>query len=62
MSWGALYFYYECERCGKKYKYAIDMISEYKEEFGKCPECGNKGKLVKEGARTLDDLEYEEVE
>ena len=29
---------------------------------GKCPACGAMGAFEKEGARTLDDLDYEEVE
>lgn len=62
MSWGALYFYYICPKCGKLFKYSIDLIGEYGEDFGKCPACEERGRFVKEGARTLDDLEYEEVE
>lgn len=62
MSWGALYFYYKCPKCGKLFKYSIDLISEYGEKFGECPKCCTKGIFLKEGAITLDDLKYEEVE
>ena len=54
--------YYICPQCGKKFKYATDLIPEFGEEFGKCPACGAMGAFEKEGARTLDDLDYEEVE
>ena len=54
MSWGALYFYYKCPKCGKLFKYGDD--------FGCCPYCGSMGTYIKEGARTIDDLDYEEVE
>ena len=62
MSWGALYFYYRCPKCGKLFKYSIDLIGEYGDAFGSCPNCQSKGTFVKEGAITLDDLEYEDVE
>ncbi|MCI6019901.1 MAG: excinuclease ATPase subunit [Clostridiales bacterium] len=62
MTWGALYFYYKCPACGKQFKYAIDLMAEFGDDFGKCPYCETMGTYVKEGARTPDDLEYEEVE
>lgn len=62
MTWGALYFYYKCPNCGKRFKYAIDLMSEFGDDFGKCPKCETAGTYIKEGARTPDDLEYEEVE
>ncbi|HIS47981.1 MAG TPA: excinuclease ATPase subunit [Candidatus Scybalocola faecigallinarum] len=62
MSWGALYFYYKCPECGKLFKYATDLIPEFGDDFGKCPACNAMGTYVKEGARTKDDLLYEEVE
>lgn len=62
MTWGALYMYYKCPDCGKKFKYAIDLIPEFGDEFGCCPDCGTMGTYIKEGAITKDDLEYEEVE
>lgn len=62
MSWGALYFYYKCPQCGKLFKYATDLIPDFGDDFGKCPDCSVMGTFLKEGARTLDDLLYEEVE
>ena len=62
MSWGPCFFYYHCPVCGKKFKYATDLIPELGPRFGLCPECGAEGVLEKEGARTPDDLEYEEIE
>ncbi len=62
MSWGACFFYYHCPRCGKKFKYATDMIPVAGPRFGLCPDCGLEGVLEKEGARTPDDLEYEEID
>ena len=62
MSWGALYFYYKCPECGKLFKYAIDLIPEFGDDFGKCPDCHVMGTFINEGARTKDDLLYEEVE
>ena len=51
--------YYCCPKCGKKFKYATDLIPEFGDDFGKCPDCGT---IEKEGARTPDDLLYTEVE
>lgn len=62
MSWGALFFYYKCPECGKLFKYATDLISEFGDDFGRCPHCKSMGTYIKEGARTIDDLDYEEVE
>ena len=54
--------YYHCPSCGKKFKYAEDLIPYFGEQFGLCPACGAAGEFEKNGARTLDDQEYEEVE
>ncbi|WP_300754435.1 hypothetical protein [uncultured Brachyspira sp.] len=62
MSWGALYFYYKCPKCGKLFKYSIDLIPEYQDEFGNCPVCNIKGEYLKEGAADLDDLLYEDID
>jgi len=62
MSWGANYFYYHCSKCGKKYKYAQDLIPEFGDEFGKCPACGAVGVYEQDSARIPEDLQYEEVE
>lgn len=62
MSWGTLYFYYECPHCGKLFKYSIDAMYQGDNDFGKCPNCKTMGKFIKDGAVTLDDFLYEEVE
>lgn len=54
--------YYRCPDCGTKFKYAVDLIPVFGDDFGRCPRCAAAGVLEKEGARTPDDLEYEEVE
>ncbi len=62
MSWGPSFFYYRCPVCGTKFKYAVDLIPEFGPRFGLCPNCGAPGDYLFDGARTPDDLEYEEVE
>jgi hypothetical protein len=54
--------YYHCCKCGKRFKYAIDMIPEFGQDFGHCPVCGTEGSFEKDGARIPDDVLYEEVE
>lgn len=61
MTWGSLYFYYECPVCKKLFKYSLNDLGHYGEEFGKCPICSAEGVFIKEGAITKDDLDYEEV-
>ena len=49
----------------KNYKttfYCTECGNEFPKWAGKCPACGAMGTYVKEGARTKDDLLYEEVE
>ena len=62
MSWGPCFFYYRCPICGRKFKYATDLIPDFGARFGTCPKCGVEGVLEKEGARTPDDMDYEEIE
>ncbi len=62
MSWGPGFFYYQCSACGKKFKYAQDMIPEFGADFGKCPVCGTMGTYIKDGPRGTDDADYYEVE
>ena len=57
MSWGPCFMYYHCQACGKKFKYAADMIPVFGEKFGACPYCGGNGVFEKDGARTLDDAD-----
>ena len=62
MTWGSLMFYYHCPKCGMKFEYAMELMPEFVEKFGFCPECDVPGVYEKEGARQLDDSEYFEVE
>ncbi len=62
MSWGPCYMYYHCPDCGRKFKYAVDMIPVFGDKFGICPDCGAGGMFEKDGARTTDDMDYLEVD
>lgn len=62
MTWGPLFMYYHCPKCGEKYKYELDLIGVYGENFGCCPRCGARGVYDKEGPRQMDDVEYQEVQ
>ena len=62
MSWGPCFLYYHCPDCGKKFKYASDMIPVFADTFGYCPVCKKEGVFEKDGARTPDDMDYVEVE
>ncbi len=62
MSWGVNLMYYHCPSCGKKFKYAEDLIAYFGDQFGHCPVCDTMGEFEKNGARTLDDFDYEEIE
>lgn len=61
MTWGPCFMYYHCKKCGKKFKYSVDLIPVFNDEFGFCPDCKIMGEFEKDGARTTDDLDYEEV-
>ncbi len=62
MTWGPMFMYYRCGNCGKQFKYAVDLIPVFGDRFGDCPACHKPGVFVKDGARTPDDADYEEVE
>lgn len=62
MSWGPCFMYYRCPDCGKKFKYAVDMMPVFGDDFGRCPDCGAMGTFMMDGARTPDDADYFEVE
>ena len=51
MTWGSLMFYYHCPKCGMKFEYAMELMPEFGEKFGFCPECDVPGVYEKEGAR-----------
>lgn len=61
MSWGALFMYYHCKDCGKKYKYDSGLIPEFGDDFGRCPDCHGEGVYESEGAISTNDNEYPEV-
>ena len=62
MSWGVGLMYYHCPRCGRKFKYALDLMVEFGEDFGKCPTCGCMGIYEYDGPRRKEDNDYFEVE
>lgn len=62
MSWGLCYLCYTCAGCRKKFKYAIDMIAELGDDFGKCPVCGMYGIPESKIAVVSGDPTYEEVD
>ena len=62
MTWGPMYMYYHCPKCGLKFEYAVDMIPDFGEKFGYRPKCDVMGVYEKDGARQPDDADYLEVE
>ena len=62
MTWGAFYMYYQCPNCGKKMKFAQDVMIELGEKFGQCPNCEIDATFVKEGPLALDGNEWEEID
>lgn len=46
MSWGGYFFFYDCLKCGKKYRWQMEDMNEL--TFGQCPVCHAEGKLVGE--------------
>ncbi len=62
MSWGPCFIYYRCPGCGKKFKYAVELIPVFGDRFGLCPVCGASGQYESDGARRPDDADYDEVE
>ncbi|MBQ6900095.1 MAG: excinuclease ATPase subunit [Firmicutes bacterium] len=62
MTWGVSLMYYNCPKCGMKFKYALDLMQEFGESFGQCPECGSQGIYEYDGPRRKDDADYFEVE
>ncbi|GHU61975.1 hypothetical protein AGMMS49983_02630 [Clostridia bacterium] len=62
MTWGTLFFYYECPDCGQKFKYDFSRNDEFGADFGACPACGVSGAYIGDGPRRPDDLDYPEVD
>ena len=54
--------YYHCDRCGKKFKYELALIPVMGDAFGRCPVCGTPGVYERDGARIVNDTEYEEID
>lgn len=62
MTWGPAFMYYHCDQCGKKFKYELSLIPEMGDRFGRCPACNASGVYERDGARSVNDAEYEEVD
>ena len=62
MSWGPSFFYYHCSACGHKFKVETALIPVLGDAFGLCPRCGRSGVYEKDGARSPDDADYEEID
>ena len=54
--------YYHCPQCGLKFKYPLDLISSFGDDFGLCPRCRIQGIYEYDGPRRIDDLDYIEIE
>lgn len=46
MTWGSYWMFFNCPKCGKKYRWALEELPD--PLFGKCPDCRIDGKLVAE--------------
>ena len=62
MTWGISLMYYHCPQCGLKFKYPLDLISSFGDDFGLCPRCRLQGIYEYDGPRRIDDLDYIEIE
>ncbi len=62
MTWGVSLMYYHCPRCGKKFKYPLDLLSYFGDSFGLCPDCQVMGIYEYDGPRRKDDMDYLEIE
>ena len=60
MTWGPYWMYYQCKKCGKKYRYELDIMSD-DDTFGKCPACGGDGALKAETKDFPSDADDYEV-
>lgn len=60
MSYGAYFMFYQCQKCGKKFKYSLD--ADKQELFGQCDVCHVVGTIVGEGCNEPDNkMEYEDI-
>ena len=62
MTWGISLMYYQCPICGMKFKYPLDLMSEFGNKFGLCPNCHVMGIYEYDGPRRKDDSDYLEIE
>lgn len=62
MTWGISLMYYHCPQCGLKFKYPLDLMTLFGENFGLCPICRAMGIYECDGPRKTDDADYIEVE
>lgn len=62
MTWGVALMYYHCPKCGMKFKYPLDLMGDFGEDFGKCPVCKVMGTYEYDGPRRKDDSDYLEIE
>ena len=62
MTWGAYYMFYECPECGRKYRWALEDMSD--QTFGECPDCHMMGILrgeskdISQGEAKFEEYEY----
>lgn len=54
--------YYHCPQCGLKFKYPLDLMTLFGENFGLYPICRAMGIYECDGPRKTDDADYIEVE
>lgn len=45
-----------------KFKYPLDLMGDFGEDFGKCPVCKVMGTYEYDGPRRRDDSDYLEIE
>lgn len=62
MTWGAYFMFYQCPECGRKYRWALEDMSD--PEFGQCPSCQVMGELkgetkdISQGESRFEEYEY----
>lgn len=62
MTWGVALMYYHCPECNFKFKYPLDLLTEFGDDFGLCPKCKTMGIYEYDGPRRKEDFDYFEVE
>ncbi len=59
MSWGPYWMFFRCDMCNKNYRFTLEDM-EY-DNFGVCPICHKKGRLVAESKDRPDNAESYQV-